>query len=130
MAAKYSLADVHEAARDGSIEFDEASALHKTTPFFDTFLEVHRFAKDVLLSLREPDWRKSVQLEPPHDGWYDVYEKVLDPAICKSHGVEAEWYLKLKLIEGLYGKSVFFVSFHQPEHAFQKPNDKRRGGQS
>lgn len=123
------MADLHAAARDGSIEFDEASALHKTTPFFDTFLEVHAFAKAVLLSLRAEDWRKSVELQPPHDGWYDVYEKVLDAAICKEHGVSAEWYLKLRLIEGLFGHSVFFVSFHQPERPF-KPKPSKRGGQS
>lgn len=60
-----------------------------------------------------------------------VYEKVLGAALCATHGVEAEWYLKLQLIEGLYGKSVFFVSFHQPEHPFTKKSESRkRGGQS
>jgi hypothetical protein len=132
VAAKYSLAHVQEAAREGNVEFDEASALHKTSPFFSTFLEFHQFARDVLLSLRADDWKKSVELGPPHDGWYDVYEKQLDQATCQAHGVPAEWYLKLKLNEGLFGQSVFFVSFHQPEHAFKKPGTgkKKQGGQS
>ena len=129
MAAKYSLVDLHAAARDGSIEFDEASALHKTTPFFDTLLEVHLFARDVVLSLREEDWRKSVELGRPHDGWYDVYEKILEAGICEKHGVSSQWYLKLRLIEGSFGDSVFFVSFHQPEHPFTA-NKSKRGGQS
>lgn len=131
MAAKYSLADVHAAAREGNIEFDEASALHKTSPLFETFLEVHRFAQDVLLALRDQDWRKTVELGPPHDGSYDVYEKSLDVDVCEKHGVGSQWYLKLKLVEGLYGHGVFFVSFHQPEHPFKNSNPKPpRGGRS
>lgn len=131
MAARYSLLEVRAAALDGNVEFDEARALHTTTPFFGTLLEVHQFARDVLLALEEADWRKCVQLEPPHDGWYDVYEKSLAPALCGKHGVPSDWYLKLRLIEGLYGSAVFLVSLHQPEHPFSRPAaPRRRGGRT
>lgn len=126
MAAKNPLADVHAAARDGSLEFDEASALHKSSPWFETFLELHVFAREVVLSLTDEDWRQSVELGPPHDGWYDVYEKCLDASVMLEHGVPADWYLKLRLSEGLFGDSVFFVSFHEAERPFKKP----KGGRS
>lgn len=129
--AKYSLADVHAAALDGSVELDESRALHTTTPLFATLLEVHRFAQDVLLSLAEEDWRQTVALGPPHDGSYDVYEKTLDAALCAKHGVESEWYVKLRLIDGVFGNTVFLVSLHQPERAFKRPvMTPKRGGHS
>lgn len=100
--------------------------MEQGVPFFDTFLECLTFAKDVLLALRAEEWRKTVRLpNPPHAGEYDEYGHKLSDELCRKHGVESrEWYVKLRLTEGLYGDAVFLVSLHEPERPLLAP---RRG---
>lgn len=112
---------------------DEASAWNKVSPFFDTFLECLDFAKDVVLALREDEWRCTVRLpNPPHAGEYDEYGHSLSDALCREHGVESrEWYVKLRLTEGLYGDAVFLVSLHVAERPLKNSGrNMKTGGRS
>lgn len=121
---KYSLAAIQTAAAEGNIELDEKRARDEVLRFFDRFEQCYPFAAKVLLALRPEDFRKRVQLgDPPHPGIYDEYGIDLSEELAKEHGVPRNWYLKVRLYEGLYGNNAFLVSLHVPVYDL-----KREGG--
>jgi hypothetical protein len=92
---------------------------------FDTLPECVAFARDVLLSLNESDFLRSVpipntSLSAPDPGMiesFDEYAVRLSPAVLARHHLTSQttWYLKLVLRNA--GMPVFCLSLHRLERA-------------
>ena len=102
------------------------SAQDRLLGYLDGYLECVRFGCELLLATTENDYCWSVELEPPHSGWFDEYGVEITPALAKKYGLPVRnWYLKFRLYEdesSLEGSNVFFISIHPLE------KDMRRKG--
>lgn len=116
MAPCYDLQSVKEAAQAKRIELGESRARQMLVHQVETLEAAYRFAAAVLMELELEHFSKTVKLEKPHAGQYDVYGITVSPSVQTAFGVaSADWCLKLRLKEDFEGQTVFLLSLHEPE---------------
>lgn len=81
--------------------------------YFDDILQCRRFAVEVVCSLRDDDFRRTVTIQGTE---YDEYGVLLMDSVCENYGLtESSWYLKLTVEESSFGDVVLVFSMHPLE---------------
>ncbi len=117
--AKFELAVVHAAARNGRVRVGGARFKARLLPYVPEYLQMLAFTESVLLELREHDFMKTHVYEGVE---YDAYGVAISRDLQQRFGIEGfeTWYLKLTMDEDDEGGEVLVASLHEPEEALRR----------
>ena len=117
MAPRYAVEKVVAAAMSGDLNLVGSRAKDIVLTYVDGLIDAYSFAQALVASLRLEQFQETVRLNPPYEGFFDLYICPLSPLLMSRYGLEhvTQWYVKLKLTESESGDSVLVVSMHPPE---------------